>query len=215
MTANRLLIALILLVGLGIGLPSLISNRSDSNASTTIDVSGMPVEGSEQARVAVVEFSDYECPYCARFTSTVLPELRAQFIAPGKVRHFFANFPLPNHPNAKPMAAAAVCAGKQNTYWKMHDELFATRPENAEGILDLGRRAGLQMPSFERCLGEDPLSERLRLDQKIADVFQVSGTPTFVLATIDAQGKVVAEGILVGAQPFPAFEQLITRLLNR
>jgi protein-disulfide isomerase len=216
MTTNRLLIALIILVGLGIALPNLISDRSGSKApsSTTIDVAGMPVEGSPEGKVAIVEFSDYECPYCARFTSGVLPELRNQFISTGKVRHFFANFPLSNHPNAIPMAAAAMCAAKQDAYWRMHDALFENRPKTAEAIRDLGRGIGLQMQPFETCLGEDhAATERIELDQRIADGFQISGTPSFVVGTIDAQGLVTAADVIVGAQPLSVFEAAITKLL--
>jgi len=217
MTANRLLIALTLLVVLSIGLPRLVSNRSNSGAPVgTIDIAGMPVEGAADARVALVEFSDYECPYCARNATTVFPELRKRFISTGKIRYVFANFPLPNHPNAKPLAAAAVCAGKQDAYWEMHDELFGKRPRTAENILDLGKRMGLQMQPFEQCLGNDgPLTDRIRSDQQIAREFQISATPTFVLGVTDTQGRVEAKDIIVGAQPLTVFESAIADLLGR
>lgn len=224
---NRLLVALILLVGLGIGLPEFLSRRSvpsdaesrairNTDGTTTINIAGMPAQGADEAKVAVVEFSDYECPYCARYATTVFPELKNQFISAGKVRYVFANFPLPNHRNAKLLAGAAICAGQQSAYWKMHDELFGSRPKTMEELLDLGKQAGLQMQPFSQCLGEDrPISERIQIDQQIAREFQISGTPSFVLGAIDAQGRVVAEDIIVGAQPLLAFESAITRLLNR
>jgi protein-disulfide isomerase len=220
MSRSRLLIALTLIFGLGIALPNYISNRSNSNSgapsSTTIDVAGMPVEGSPEAKVAIVEFSDYECPYCVRYTTDVLPALRTKFISTGKVRHFFANFPLSNHANAIPMATAAMCAGKQDAYWRMHDALFANGPKSVESITDLGRGIGLQMQPFEQCLGEaGAATERIERDQRIASGFQVSGTPSFVLGTIDSQGLVVGAGVLVGAQPVNVFEAAITKLLNQ
>jgi len=212
---KRFLAALILLVILGLGLPALISNRK-TEATTTIDIAGMPVQGAEAAKVAVIEFSDYECPYCARNATTVFPELKSEFISTGKVRYVFANFPLPNHHNARQLAAAAVCAGKQDAYWKMHDELFENRPRTSEGILDLGTKLGLQPQPFSQCLGDDgPLTERIQLDQQIARRFQISGTPSFVLGAIDAQGRVVAKDVIVGAQPFSAFESAITNLLHK
>ena len=221
MQMNRLLIACFLLVGLSVGCASSpeapLSPRTTRNAdgSITIDFAGMPVQGAAEARVAVIEFSDYECPYCARYATTVFPELRDRFISTGKVRYAFANFPLQNHRNAELLAAAAICAGKQDAYWKMHDELFGKRPRTTEGVLDLGRQMGLQMQPFEQCLGEDaPLAERIRIDQQIAQVFQVSGTPSFVLGLIDAEGRVVAKGVIVGAQPFSVFENAITSLVN-
>ena len=228
MTAKRLLIALILLVGLGIALPRVFSDRSASGTAdpvrvtrnaegkAAIDISGMPVQGADEARVAVIEFSDYECPYCARYATGVFPEVKDRFISTGRVRYVFANFPLPNHPNAEPLAAAAICAGQQDAYWKMHDQLFENRPESTEGILDLGRQMGLRMPPFEQCLGDiGPVRDRIEIDQQIARVFQVSGTPSFILGKIDADGRVVAEGIIVGAQPFAAFDKAITDLLNK
>ena len=176
----------------------------------------MPVQGAEAAKVAVIEFSDYECPYCARNATTVFPELKSQFISTGKVRYVFANFPLPNHHNAKALAAAAVCAGKQDAYWKMHDELFENKPRTAEGILDLGGKLGLQLEPFRQCLGDEgSLAERIQADQQIARQFQISGTPSFVLGAFDAKGRVVAEDVIVGAQPFATFESAITTLLNK
>lgn len=219
MTTNRLLIALVLLVVLGIGLPEFISRRSGSDAGlsrTSIDITGMPVQGAKDAKVALVEFSDYECPFCARHATTVFPELKSQFISTGKVRYVFANFPLSNHHNARLLATAAICAGKQDAYWKMHDALFETRPRTSEGILDLGGKLGLQAQSFRECLGDDsPVTDRIHRDQAIAKGFEVSGTPSFVLGLIDAQGRVNASDVIVGAQPLSAFETAITSLLNR
>ena len=213
-----MLIALILLFALGIGIPSLISNRSGSDApsSTTIDTTGMPAEGSADARVALVEFSDYECPYCARFTTTTLPSLRTQYISTGKVRHFFANFPLPNHGNAKALAAAAVCAGEQDAYWKMHDALFDVKPRTAEAVMSTGTSLGLQMTPFATCLQNDrEFNERLGTDQRIASGFEISGTPSFVLGSLDAKGQVVAADLIQGAHPLPVFEKAITQLLAK
>jgi protein-disulfide isomerase len=219
MTTNRLLLALIVLVTFGIGLPRLISDRPAPAAparSATIDVSGMPAQGAADAGVAVIEFSDYECPYCARYATTVFPEVKDRFVSPGKVRYFFANFPLPNHRNAESLAAAAICAGEQDAYWKMHESLFASRPKTSDAVLDLGRQMGLQMQPFGECLGDSgPATERIRMDKEIAGGFQISGTPSFVLGLIDAQGKVVAQDLIVGAQPFSAFEGAITSLLSR
>jgi protein-disulfide isomerase len=221
MMTNRLLIALIVLAGLGLGCapsePPLASRTTRSaDGSTTIDIAGMPVQGADNTRVVIIEFSDYECPYCARHATTVYPELRDRYISSGKVRYAFANFPLPNHPNAKPLAAAAICAGKQDAYWKMHDALFEKKPRTNEAVMDLGRQIGLQMDSFGQCLDKDrPHIERLRIDQQIAEEFQISGTPSFVLGVVDAQGKVVARDIIVGAHPLPRFESTIADLLNQ
>jgi protein-disulfide isomerase len=207
MTTNRLLAALIFLASLGLGCAPA--------GGTTIDIAGMPVQGDDNAKVFIIEFSDYECPYCARHTTTVYPELRDRFISTGKVRYVFANFPLPNHANAKPLAAAAICAGKQDAYWKMHDELFKNRPRTTEAVLNLGRQIGLQMEPFGECLRDErPQAERIRIDQEIAQEFQISGTPSFILGVIDAQGKVVAKDMIVGAHPLPRFETSITKLLN-
>jgi protein-disulfide isomerase len=220
MTKNGLLAALIIFSGLGLACAPTeapLASRTTRNAdgTTTIDIAGMPIQGADNTSVVIIEFSDYECPYCARHTTTVYPELRDRFISTGKVQYVFANFPLPNHPNAKPLAAAAICAGKQDVYWKMHDELFKNRPRTTEAVLNLGRQIGLQMEPFGQCLGDDgPQAERIRIDQQIAQEFQISGTPSFILGVIDAQGKVVARDIIVGAHPLPRFEASIAKLLN-
>jgi len=218
MSKDRLFTALILLLGLGLVLPEILSKRSTSDApsTTTIDTAGMPVEGSADAKVAIVEFSDYECPYCARYTTDVLPQLRRKFISEGKVRHFFANFPLSNHPNAVPMAAAAICAGKQDAYWRMHTALFEVRPKSTEAIRNLGASMGLQKQPFEQCLVDEQaaITERIELDQRIAGGFQISGTPSFVVGTIDAKGVVTAADVVLGAQPLEVFDAALTKLLQ-
>src|SRR5262249_48884223 len=141
MMANRLLAVLIVLVAItgvmqGIALYQqqrrvVVSTRTtaqpvrDAPAGTTIDTVGLPSEGSKQAKVALVEFSDYECPFCSRYSTGAGTELRTEYVKTGKLVHVFVNNPLPVHPAATLLATSAICAGAQGRYWEMHDLLFS------------------------------------------------------------------------------------------
>ena len=121
----------------------------------TIDLAGHPFEGSNEARLAVVEVSDYQCPYCARHTRDTYPRLKQDFIANGKVRYLMLDFPLRNHPFAFKAAEAATCAADKGKFWEMHHLLFenqnaldpAALPAYAEQI-------GLDRAEFDACLSE-------------------------------------------------------------
>jgi protein-disulfide isomerase len=84
-----------------------------------VELVDMPVEGSKEASVVLIEFSDYECPFCQRHATGVGQELRGKYVTTGSIRYAFANNPLPMHQNARFMAAAAICAGQQEYYWQM------------------------------------------------------------------------------------------------
>jgi protein-disulfide isomerase len=109
----------------------------DAPPGLVLDISALPAKGSTSAKIVMIEFSDYECPFCARFSNGVARELHEKFIANGKIRYSFANHPLPIHPNALKLAKLAICAGEQNRYWEMHDALFSNLPKSKEAALML------------------------------------------------------------------------------
>jgi len=159
-----------------------------------------PFEGSADAPVTIIEFSDYECPFCARFNSQTLPALREQYIETGKVKHVFRDFPLGFHAKAQKAAEAAECAEEQDKYWEMHDKIFEN--QSAMGVADLKQYAadlGLNSGEFDECLDSGEMAEEVQKDLADGSKYGVSGTPTFFVNGVK----------LVGAQPFSAFQNLI------
>ena len=93
-----------------------------------LDITGAPVKGPKDAKVVLVEFSDFQCPFCARFSRDTIPQVQTDYVDTGKIKYVFADFPLETiHPYAFKAAEAAGCAGEQGEFWKMHDHLFANQ----------------------------------------------------------------------------------------
>lgn len=177
-------------------------------------VEGEVFLGRADAPVTVVEFSDYQCPFCSRFFATTLPALKTEYIDAGKVRYVFRDYPIDQlHPNARKAAEAAHCAGDQGKFWEMHDLLF--RNAKALALSRLGeyaRSLGLDGASFDECLGSG--RHALRVDRGLADgaAAGVRGTPGFVIGRTTATN--VVEGTPVrGAQPIETFRRIIDQLL--
>jgi len=162
------------------------------------------IKGSEDAPVTIIEFSDYECPFCERFYIQTLPQLQKDYIDTGKVKFVFRDFPLSFHPNATKAAEAAECAGEQTKYWEYHDALF--QHQNALDNKSLKQYAinlGLDTASFNQCLDSGAMLEEIQKDLQEGKKLGISGTPTFFI-----NGTRV-----VGAVPFDTFKQVIEREL--
>lgn len=168
-----------------------------------VPVDDDPFLGPENAAITIIEFSDYECPYCTRWHAEVWPQLQQAY--PGQVRLVYRDFPLDSiHANAIPAAEAAGCAGEQGAYWDYHNRLFL-------GDYGLGREAfdkyaselKLDSAAFEQCLDSRRYQAEVTADYQYAFELGVRSTPTFFVNGI----------ALVGAQPFEVFKQLIDQEL--
>ncbi len=162
-----------------------------------------PVRGAAAAPVTIVEFSDYQCPFCARVNPTI-EQVRAAY--GDKVKIIFKDFPLPNHPLAPKAAEAAHCAGEQGKYWEMHDRLFADQralevPQLKASALALG----LDPAGFNQCLDSGKHAASVAAGYAQGEQMGVNSTPTLYI-----NGRA-----LVGAQPFEAFKQIIDEELAR
>lgn len=138
---------------------------------------GAAVRGPEHAPVTIVEFSDFQCPYCAKATTLVDQVLRAY---PREVNFVYKNFPLPMHPHAELAARAALAAGRQGKFWEMHDELFrhsaSLTPETINGIAE---QIGLDAPRFKADLGSPEVAKQLDTEIRQGKVAGINGTPSF------------------------------------
>ena len=162
--------------------------------------------GSSDAPVTIVEFTDYQCPYCRTFESTTFVELRKKYVDTGKVRFVVRDFPLAQmHPDAMQAAEAAHCAGDQGQFWAMHDALFSDASKlGKSGLIDSAVSLKLDMDIFRSCLESGKHKLEIQKDQQVASSLQINGTPAFLIGK--TVGEEVSGAIIVGAQPFSVFE---------
>jgi protein-disulfide isomerase len=187
----------------------------DAPEGTILDLEGLPIKGKRTAQVVLVEFSDYECPFCARHAKDVAPELEREFLDTGKIALVFVNNPLPIHPAAKLLATAAFCAGKQDHYWEMHTTLFTVAPKSKDELLVLAKDLSLNVGEFEHCLGDSVASaERIESDMRRARELQFTGTPSFAVGHTNTDGRLTVEKLIVGAQPMTVFQAAINDVLK-
>jgi len=163
------------------------------------------------APLTIVEFADYQCPFCQRFQATTFEELRKRYVDTGRVRFVSVDFPLEFHPNAPQAAEAAHCAGDQGQFWKMREVL----QNNAAKLTpaDLGAHARslyLDTAAFQACLDTGKYKQAVLDEHRKAAALAVSGTPTFLIGRSTPNG--VDGMLLVGAQPMAAFEAAIKQL---
>jgi len=163
--------------------------------------------GNENAKVTIVEFSDFQCPFCRSFFNGTYSELKKEYIDTGKARLVFRHYPLPFHDAARPSAIAAECAGDQGKFWQMHDKIFAEQEKKGTGTVAYGvaelktwaAQIGLNTGQFNTCLDSEKYGEKVDADTSAGSAYGVNGTPSFFI-----NGK-----LLVGAQPFAQFKALI------
>jgi len=186
-----------------------------SVSSADLFVSDAPAIGSRQARVALVEFSDFYCPYCARFATDVLPELRRRYVDTGRVLLIFRHFPLEEiHPDARRAGAIAACAGAQNRFWEMHDALFGgLRGREGAGFVAATESLGINLQTFEICVKKQADNDVSR-DLAIGNSMGVTGTPTFLVGPISAEGRLVKPTLVVGMKSLEVLAKTIDPLLR-
>jgi protein-disulfide isomerase len=158
-----------------------------------------PIYGNEEAKITIIEFSDYECPYCQRWHQEVWPQVKAKY--GDQVRLVYRDFPLINiHPNAFPAAVAANCAGEQDRYYDFNERLFSGESELGRAFYEtIASDLNLQMSDFQKCLDENRYQKEVEDDLNYASELGVRSTPTFFINGL----------AVVGAQPFEVFEQVI------
>jgi protein-disulfide isomerase len=173
-------------------------------ARVAVSVDGAPVRGADGAVVTLVEFSDYHCPFCKRAQPT-MKQLLERY--PGKIRHVFRDFPIDSlHPQARGAAEAARCAQDQSKFWEYHELLFSNAPKSSpEDLRRYAQQAGLDVPTFERCVSAGTHRATVQRDVDEATRLGLNGTPAFFI-----NGRPVH-----GAQPLDVFARVIEEELGR
>lgn len=159
------------------------------------------VKGDPKAKVEIIEFSDYECPFCGNFYRETLSQIKTEYIDTGKAKFIYRDFPLNSiHPQAQKAAEAAECAGEQDKYYDMHDMLFENGVQGGPDIFkQYAGDIGLDIAKFSECLDTSKMASEVQKDFQDGQRSGVSGTPAFFV-----NGKLVS-----GAQPFSVFKELI------
>ena len=186
-----------------------VADQRPSAPTTVVDMESLidddAIEGDPDAPVTIIEWSDYECPFCARFYSQTLNQIRTQYIETGKAKLVFRDFPLSFHQQAQKAAEAAECAGEQDKYFEMHDLLFEQGVSGGvASFKSYASQIGLDTAEFNSCLDSGKMANEVRKDFADGQQAGISGTPGFIV-----NGKLIS-----GAQPFAAFAQIIEAELN-
>ncbi|MFQ5897911.1 MAG: DsbA family protein [Candidatus Methylomirabilia bacterium] len=189
--------------------------RRPRRVTAEVSVSGRPSLGRPDAPVTMVEFSDYQCPFCKRHLSTVHPIIKKAYIDTGKLRYVFRDFPIASlHPRAKKAHEAAHCAGEQDHYWEMHDILFEnSRDFSVAALKRYAQRIGLGGARFGECLQSGKYASVIEREIAEGTKAGVRGTPSFVIGPSGSGGTITGT-IVRGAQPLARFRQVIENALK-
>ena len=161
-----------------------------------------PARGSADPRVTIVEFSDFECPFCNQVQST-LKEILEKY--GGEVRLVFKHLPLEGHRNSLPAARAAYCAGEQDRFWQFHDALFSKRDLSPQVLEQIATDLGLGVPKFQTCFNSEQSRTAIVKDLEAARLYRIDSTPSFIV-----NGKLIK-----GALSFTDFQKIIEQELSR
>ena len=183
-----------------------------SDVEETIDAKHLTnVEGS--GPIAIIEFSDFQCPFCARHATATLPTMKKELLDSGKARYIGMNLPLDMHPHALPAAEAAECAANQGAYWRMHELLFAQQKDLATAnYVALAGELGLNLREFETCLDSDNALQRVKAHANEAQRLGVRSTPVFFLGRVRADGSIDLLKRINGARPFETFSTELAKM---
>jgi protein-disulfide isomerase len=183
--------------------PSARPSQPEPSRRYSVDTKDSPSKGNSRAKLAIVEFSDFQCPYCARVIPT-LKQIEEEY--GGKVRIVFKHLPLPNHSKAPAAHAAAEAAHRQGRFWEMHDLIFANqRTMSPDKYVEYAEQIGLDIDRFNTDIASAQVQAKIASDTAEAQRLMVNGTPGFFV-----NGR-----FLSGAQPFSAFKKLIDEELGR
>ena len=182
--------------------------------SVVLDIGNRPFKGRADAKLTMVEFSDYQCPFCERYVRDTYPQLAKEYVETGKLKMVFMDFPLESiHRFAFKAAEAARCAGEQSKYWEMHDQLFGNQKTLSNWTFH-AEAVGLGVADFESCLASGKYAVAIRQDLAQGLAAGITGTPGFFLGiTEPASAKLKTVRFIKGAQTYAAFKVQIDAVL--
>jgi len=186
-------------------LKQILQGSGQPSPVSSLSIRGEMFRGDSAARVAIIEYADFECPWCGEYERSTFPQILSEYIATGKVKYFYRDLPLPGHARAVPAAIAARCAGEQGKFWEYHDLLFeslGTLPR--EDLFKAAEELHLDTKQFDSCLSSGKYKSQIDRDFQDGIRAGVFGTPGFFINGV----------FLAGAQPASAFEKIIEEELH-
>jgi len=243
-TYNKLIVGLMVAIGIaaflggfGVGFESAVTSENviqDSGVKTSanqpqsqtqsssgiiaVSLDDDPVKGDPNAPIIMIEFSDYQCPFCGKFFSTTLPLIEKNYIETGKVKFVYRDFPIPSiHPNAVPAAMASECADDQGKFWEYHNKLFENQRQwqgldvqnGIRTFEQFAEELDLDSDTFNTCLESGKYLDEVQKDFNDGVSYGVTGTPGFIIGN-----EKIGYTKMSGAQPYSVFQQLFDRLLT-
>jgi protein-disulfide isomerase len=180
-----------------------------------LTIAGAAAKGQADAKFAIVEFADFECPFCGRYTRDTYGPLTKEFVDTGKVRYVFFHLPLERvHPRAFKAAEAAECAREQGKFWEMHDQLFANQQALAPAdLLRHAQGAGVDTVQLQSCLDSGKMAARVRQDLAEAARLGAGTTPSFFIGRVQPDGTLKLLRKITGAQPYATFRAELQKAL--
>lgn len=175
-----------------------------------LDLGGRALHGNSSADTVLIEFADVQCPFCAAFSRQTMPEIETRYVSTGKLLVGFVHVPLSIHPFALRAAQSLECADSQGAFWTLLPLLFDSPGSQLSDIVvrDSAQRLGLNLAVFDLCLQQPP-SEKIEKDRKMAEALGVKGTPFFVIGRRLSDGRVRATALIDGARPTPEFTRIL------
>jgi protein-disulfide isomerase len=171
------------------------------------------MKGSPDASVVLIEYADFQCPYCGQFARQILPEIEKRYVSTGKLRVVFKHMPLQEiHPQAVMAAETAECARQQGKFWQVHDALFADQRLDETSLVEKARTSGISVQQFSECVRGSG-GDKVKQDLAAARALALAVTPTFLLGH-DVGGAVKVAQILTGVRGLDVFTNAIESLLN-
>ncbi len=191
------------------------ARKSVPGPSETISIAGAPTRGRANAPLVMIEYADFECPFCGTYSRDTFPSLDHEFIQTGKLLYAFKHFPLEHiHKTAFGAAVAGECAQRQGKFWELHDRLFASQQHlGDDDLVQHAIAVGITAAEFHRCLTSDAVM-KVRDDMAIAQGIGIRGTPTFVVGTLQADGRVRVSRIVPGALPYLSLKGILQSLMT-
>ena len=185
--------------------------------SGTLSLAGSAIKGDPNAAISIVEYSDFQCPFCRRFYTATLDQIQTNYVDTGKVNFYYKHFPLGFHPAAQPSAEAFECARDQGKEWEFHDKLFDEQGKQGGGTVQYtaddiktwaAQIPGLDSGPFNECLDSGKYRQKIQADFAEGSANGISGTPSFLIGNNEKGWT-----RLVGAQPYSVFASALDALL--
>ena len=183
---------------------------------TVVNVDGDPFKGRNDAKVALVEFSNYRWPLCSKHVRETVPQIEKEYVDTGKIRYILLDLPFGSNNPAFKAAEAAACAGEQGKFWEMRDTLFENQKDlTHESLVKYAEKISVDMPKFKECLDSGKYAYKIKQDRAEGKKAGIKSTPSSLLGWIQSDGKSVkAVKKISGAKPYSVIKEALDNLLN-